>query len=90
MTADDQDWTPPRGIRRPSRDELLRARRLRTLTAILDDEDSPFRNRLLDLADMHIETEADDRPRTFSVGSTGVNLRVDLPGSPPPRQGGRR
>lgn len=88
MTTD-RDDCDPRGISRPPAGELVIRRRLRILREILEDPDSPFRARLIDLTDMVEDTDAGiPMPRT----TTGERARVliDLPGSPPPRQGGRR
>ena len=81
MTSDDCN---PSGIERPSRDELVLRRRLRVLREILQDPDSIFRERLIDLTDMCDDTE---HGLPMAHTASGERRLVDLPGSPPPRQG---
>jgi hypothetical protein len=83
MSGDGQDWTPAHGIPRPPAGELVLRRRLRILREILEDVDSPFRSRLIDLTDMVEDTDA-GIPMPRMVPATG--RRIDLLGSPPPRQ----
>jgi hypothetical protein len=80
--ADDRDDAPVHGIPRPPAGELVLRRRLRILREILEDPDSPFRARLIDLTDMVEDTDAGiPMPRTTST----TGRRIDLLGSPPPR-----
>lgn len=82
-----RDDCNPRGIPRPPAGELVLRRRLRILREILEDPDSPFRARLIDLTDMVEDTDSGiPMPRM----APAPGRRIDLLGSPPPRQGGRR
>lgn len=92
--ADDRDDAPVHGIPRPPAGELVLRRRLRVLRDILEDPDSPYRSRLIDLTDLLIESDEAtpaDLSEHFGPGCwSKVNRPIDLLGSPPPRQGGRR
>lgn len=71
-------------------DDLVLQRRMRILREILADPDNPFRARLIDLTDMVVDTELGlPMPLTTSANGNGINRRIDLPGSPPPRQDSR-